>query len=372
MSIFKLGRNLIVSSFVLMTSMIGDAVIAQETEGVTAPKPVIEPWGYPLDAFDRETRPQDDFYRFANGGWLDTNEIPGDRSGIGFSIVMRERNEERMNTILDELIAHKPKRGTDGQKIRDLYLGFMNGTRIEKIGLKPFAKDLARIHSLETHEDVARAMADSALGLDGPFSFSVAIDSKDPENYAVWATHSGLSMPDRSYYLRQSERLEKTRTAYLEYLKKIIDSVGEGDRISAGSQALIEAVGGEQLASLVKALDDATTGRGEAVFELEKAIATHHWPRAERRNASRTYNVTTLPDLAGFAPGFPWAVFVKGLSISEETKIIIREKEAFPALADLFSETPVEVWRDYLLVQYINSNAQFMPKTYDEMRFEFH
>ncbi len=314
-------------------------------------KPVIEPWGYPLDAFDPETRPQDDFYRHANGGWLDNTEIPSDRSGTGFSIIMRERNDARMQAIIDRLNQTRQRRGSDGKKIRDLYKAFMDSAQIEKRGLKPFSVDESKIRSAKTHIDIARLMADPELGLDGPFGIFVSIDSKNPDANALWASHSGLSMPDRSYYLRESERLDETRAAYKKYLTKVIHLKTSQD-ISIGE-------------------DTESELRANAVFALEKAIATLHWTRAERRNASRTYNKMTIGELATFAPGFPWADYASIYTSDDTTPVIVREKEAFPALATLFEQTPVNVWRDYLMVRYINANAEFMPAIYDDARFEF-
>jgi len=344
-------------------------VILQNTS--QALRPVIEPWGYPIDAFDNNTRPQDDFYRHANGGWIDANEIPSDRSGIGFSVVMRERNETRMNEIIASLQTEQQKRGSDGQKIRDLYLAYLDEARIQKLGLKPFEKDLARIGAASSHGEIAALMADPVMGIGGPFGVFVNIDAKNPDAYAIWASHSGLSMPDRSYYLRDSERLEATRKAYRTYLRQAIGVTDRNARevyasiLNRKSATHNEAINGE--AAIFAIVEE----RANAVFDLEKSIAQLHWTRAERRNASRTYNPMSFDELEEFAPGFPWINFAAGLDVTGDARIILREKEAFPALAKLFADTPGAVWRDYLLVQYLGANAQFMPEAYDDLRFSF-
>ena len=332
------------------------AALAQTDDDVSRSSPVIKPWGYPLDAFDPQTRPQDDFYRYANGGWLDANEIPGDRSGIGFSVDMRERNEARMNEIMRVLKTDRQRRGSEGQKIRDLFISFMDEERIEKQGLKPFTKDIERIRSAQTHADIAKLMADPELGLDGPFTVFVSIDSKNPDAHTLWATHSGLSMPDRSYYLRESERLDVTREAYRGFIAKV----------------LVE-IDGDDTPTTLEAMDDATsiTPRADRVFDLEKKIAQAHWTRAERRNASRTYNPMTLGEMQNAFSEFPWADYISGFNTNSDTRIVVREKEAFEALANIFSETSVETWKDYLYVQYIASNAAYMPAHYDALRFSF-
>lgn len=368
-------RNILIATS-MMLAMIPSSVLAVEAveeEGPTAVAagPVIQPWGYPLDAFDNDTRPQDDFYRFANGGWLDANEIPSDRSGIGFSVVMRERNETRMTAVIDGLLKGRLKRGSASQQIRDLYLGFMDAERIEKTGTKPFEGDLVRISSASTHNDIAELMADPTLGLGGPFGVFVNIDSKNPERYAVWASHAGLSMPDRSYYLRDDERLQTARQAYRDYIGMALAILPEAN---PDVDEILEQIG--QFAGLEGLVIEADikpqVERADGVIALETAIAESHWTRAERRNADRTYNPMTMSELEAYAPGFPFQIYTDQLSdVPDINDIIIREKEAFPALAKLFAETPVEVWKDYLFVQYVSANAQFMPQKYDDLRFEF-
>ena len=306
--------------------------------------PVIKPWGYPLDAFDETTKPGDDFFQYANGGWLERTEIPSDRSGTGFSIVMMERNEARIAEIIADFSGAEVAAGSDAQKIRDLYNDFMDLEAIEAKGLDPVKEDLARIRAAQTHEDIAALMADPELGLGGPLSVYVTIDSKDPTTYVMGATHSGLGMPDRSYYLRDSERLNEMRVAYKEHLARMLALLGE-ENVDA---------------------------RADAVFGLEKEIATHHWERAKRRNADLTYNRMSIEELKDFAPGVPWDTVLNGLYLPTDGDIVVREKDAFPPLAALFAATPVELWQDYLLTSYISSNAAYLPEDIYLADFEFY
>lgn len=306
--------------------------------------PVIEPWGYPMDAFDQATKPGDDFFQFANGGWLNDTEIPSDRSGTGFSIVMQERNEARIAEIIEDLSGAEVEPGSNGQKIRDLYNDFMDVDAINAKGIEPILADAARIQAANSHEDIIRLMADPSLGLGGPIAIYVTIDSKQPDSYVMGATHSGLGMPDRSYYLRDSERLADARDAYKRHLVRMLDLLGEVD----------------------------SAPRAEAIFALETAIAEQHWTRADRRNADRTYNRMTIDELSAFAPGVAWTAAFDGLGLPTEGDVVVREKEAFPALAAVFADTPVEVWRDYLLVRLVSNNAASLSDEIYMANFEFY
>ena len=322
---------------VISGALLGTAVSAQET-------PMIEPWGYPLDALDRETKPGDDFYRFANGGWLDVTEIPADRTGVGFSTTMRDRNEERIAAIIADLAEARPRRGSNEQRIRDLYRSFLDTDRITSLGLTPIEADIERIQNLQTHEDVAAAMADPALALDGPFGAFVWIDSKDPENFIIWIGHSGLGLPDKSYYERESERLAETREHYRAHIGNMLSL--------AGIEGAAE--------------------KADAVFDLEKAIAALHWERAERRDANRTYNKMGRTTLLELAPEFPWAAYFESAGVAAADEFVIREKEAFPGLAALFAETPVETWRAYLTMHLLSGFARYLPPAFDDEGFDFY
>ncbi len=341
-----LGKAVKVLSMLFAAAVAGaHGVAAQESAGQdeTTATPVIEPWGYPLSALDRETPPGDDFYRFANGGWLDATQIPADRSGVGFSTVMRDRNEARIAAIIDSLAQMRVRRGTNEQRIHDLYNSFLDTDRIGERGLKPIAKDLDRIAKIKTHEEVAAAMADPALGLDGPFSASVWIDSKNPDRFIVWIGHSGLGLPDKSYYERDNERLVETREHYRAHIANMLSLAGAED-----AQA-----------------------EADAVFALEKAIAAMHWARADRRDANRTYNKMDRSELNGLAGGFPWSAYLESAGLDAAQEVVLREKDAFPALATLFAETPVEAWRSYLTFHLLSSFASYLPPAYDDEDFDF-
>ena len=333
--------------------------------------PLLKPWGYPLSAFDTKTRAQDDFYRYANGGWLDSNAIPAIRSGIGFSIDMSERVEARLSSIMQNLLNTRYPRGSDGQKIRDLYLSYMNGSRVERLGFKPFARDFEQIRLLETHKQVAAILAKSELGLAGPFRSSVTIDVENPDHYALAIAHDGLSMPDRSYYLRADKGLEVIRSAFKDYIYKLLVFEFISDpknrkiirRVSRSSKGALERNIGQHIGDLDQRVD--------ALFTLEKKIAELHWTRARRRDATLTYNPMTRRELEALAPDFPWAEFLKPYGAKIDTTLIVREETSFPNLAELFAQTPIEVWRDYIFVHYISANAEYMPEKIAQLRFSF-
>jgi putative endopeptidase len=172
----------------------------------------------------------------------------------------------------------------------------------------------------------------------------MGIDDKDPDKYAVFVSQSGLGLPDRDYYLLTEQGTVAARTAYRGYIEKMLD------------------LGGVENAAQ----------KADAIFALETEIAKIHWPRADRRDADKIYNPITIAELTRFAPQFPWLAFFNELGITgEQRQVIIAERSGFPPLAALFTKTPVPVWRDYLTFHYLDSHATYLPKRFDDARFDF-
>lgn len=313
------------------------------TAPVIKPSPVIKPWGYPLDALDRSTRPQDDLYQFANGGWIAETVIPDDRSAVGFSQIMRDRNEIRIKTIIDELVSSSVVKGSDQQKIRDLFQSYMDTDTINEAGLEPLAPFLAKVDAAKNADQIARIMADPLMSAPGPFAGFVSIDSKNPERYTVYLSHSGLALPDRSYYLRDSERLETVRQSYQDYLQKAFVRLGESEPEKAA----------------------------KSVYDLEKKIAEIHWDRVKQRNADLTYNPVSRTGLKDLAPGFPWDAFMEARGFGDRDDFIIRQLDAFAELARLFKNTAVETWQRYLKVRLLSAHSRYLSDEISQESFEF-
>lgn len=310
--------------------------------------PQVPPWGVNLSYIDTSIQPGDDFYAFANGGWLKTAEIPADRSSSGSWLELILRNDDRLKSVFAELHTDQNP-DAEARKLRDLYDAYMDTTQIEASGMQPSARDLERIAGLKTLEDVARAMGDPAWRLDGPFQMEISVDDKSPDAYVVKVGQSGIGLPDRDYYLKEDKALEATREAYRAYLRQMLELAGVQDAPS----------------------------RAAAIYALERDIAVASWPAADRQEAEAIYNPTPMSQLATLAPGFPWRAYFESAGIPArsakgERVVIVAEKSAFPKLAQICKATPVAVWRDYLTVQYLHAFADVLPKRIDDANFAMH
>jgi putative endopeptidase len=312
--------------------------------------PLIPPWGLHLEYIDRSVKPGDDFYTYANGRWVETARIPADRVSVGAWADAGERVDDRLRTIVADLHT-RTDLTPEERKLRDLYDAYTDSVAIEANGLGPLRKDLARITGARTREEIARLMADPALRLGGPFRMEIGADEKDPSAYAVKIGQGRLGLPNRDYYLRDDPALAKAREAYRKYLAETLASAGvtEAD----------------------------VPRRADAVYALEHEMAVAQWPAADRRDADKVYNPMTVPELASFAPGYPWAVTFDAAGIplrkgGADRTVIVREKSAFPKLAEIFASTPLPVWRDYLTVRCIHSFADYLPHRFRDADFAFY
>ncbi|HWA89944.1 MAG TPA: M13 family metallopeptidase [Rhizomicrobium sp.] len=310
--------------------------------------PAVPPWGVDLSYIDKSMKPGDDFFAYANNGWLKSAQIPADRSYAGVNLEVDKGNEVKLKGIIDDL--HEKSAPTaEETKLRNLYDAFVNTQAIEAAGLSHVQADLDRIAHVQSADEVAALMGTPSLGLDAPFGIYLGIDDKHPWSYSINLYQSGLGMPDRDYYLRDDKEIVDTREAYKKYLAQSLGFVGAAD----------------------------VTKRAQAIYDLEHAIAEAHWPAADRRDADKTYNPMKVSDLEGMAGDFPWRAFLGAGNIAMtspkgERMVIVAERSAFPKLAAIFKATPIQVWRDYLTVRYLHAFASVLPKKFDDADFAFY
>jgi putative endopeptidase len=300
-------------------------------------------FGIDLTARDLSVRPGDDFYRYADGHWLDTHHIPPDRTSWGSFAELQERTEAQLRGIIEALPAGAPS-GSIEQKVGDYYRAYLDTAAIERRGLKPARPALDAIAAARTHVDLARLMGRPDLELKSPLRVLITPDQKDPDRYIVAITQSGLGMPDRDYYLKD-------------------------DAVYAGLRAKYET----HVARLLALAGDAKSGdEARSILELETQIAKLHWPVAKRRERDLTYNLKTRAELEQLTPDFAWEQLLTADGLSGQRQFVVRELDAVEGLERLFLSVPVERWRAYFRYHYLVGVANVLPKAFDEEVFDFY
>ena len=269
--------------------------------------------------------------------------IPSDRSSWSTFLILRANAEQDVKAIVEEVSRQANKRGSIEQKIADFYGSYLDTAASEKAGLVPILDDLAAISAAKSHEDIASVMGRPGIRVGGPVSISTWPDAKNPDRYAVNIVQSGLSLPDRDYYLKDDAKFIEVRNEFRAYVGKMLAHVEYPE----------------------------STDAADAVVALETEIAKRQWTNEKRSNRDLTYNPKTQAELKAFAPDFPWSRTLAALGIPGQDFFVVKEAEAIARLTMLFRVTPVETWRAYMTFHYLNDMADVLPAAFDDLSFDF-
>ena len=303
--------------------------------------------GIDVRNMDTKVRPQDDFYRYTNGAWLEKTTIPADKSRWGSFDELRENSVTNLRAIVDGIVAQKDKAsGSEAQKIGDLYESFMNEDQREALGLKPLQADFARIDAVNDKAGLPALIAYfNQMRITAPFGVRVAQDAKDATQYAVYLGQSGLGLPDRDYYLNQTDaKLKDARAKYQVLIEKMLTQAGEKD------------VG----------------LRAAEIVALETELAKVQWTRVENRNPVKTYNKFELAKLNELAPGYDWNAQLRAADLEGKvTSVIVTQPSYLTGFAKAMDSTPLVTWKAYFKWHVISQYAPYLSKSYVSDSFAF-
>jgi len=304
--------------------------------------------GIDTTGMDRTVRPQDDFFRFVNGAWVDKTAIPPDRSNYGSFAILTERAQEALRGILEAEALNPSTAGTISQKVGGFYKSFVDEARIEALGVQPLNGELAAIGNVAAVRDFPALFARvSRIGVRLPFQVAVFQDPQHSDVYAVQINQAGLGMPDRDYYLRTDDRFVAIRQAYVDHITKMFTLAGRKDPASAAAR----------------------------ILALETTLAQKQWDRARNRDRNATYNKMPLDALLASTPSFDWRVFIANTvapaAAPNVTEVIVRQPDYLKSVDEALSATPVETWKDYLRFALIARYADDLPAAFVDAQFDF-
>jgi putative endopeptidase len=334
------------TSFALSLALFLTGVaLAAEPAATTAPTTAerFGKWGVDLEGMDRSVKPGDDFFRYVNGKWAAKTQIPPDKTSFGAFVILRDLSEARVRALLDRWAADKTlKPGSDEAKVSAIYRTFLDEKTAEKLDAKPIQTRLDEIRKAESREGLARLMGRS-LGIFGRsfFGAGVSDDAKNPDRYALYLSQSGLGLADREFYLRDNYKPQKER--YQKYVADMLRLIGW----------------------------DEPEKNAADVVALETKIAEAHWTRAESRNRDKTYNPATIAELEKTASGFPWGAWFKEAGIEKAERAVVRQNTAFPKLAAIFGDAPLETLKAWQAFGIADVAAPFLSKRFVDTNWEF-
>ncbi|HEX7943150.1 MAG TPA: M13-type metalloendopeptidase [Phenylobacterium sp.] len=324
------------------TSLAADAANAPETSATDLTKaPRMGSWGFDLAGRGAGVSAGQSLFGYANGTYMEKLVIPADRSSYGAFNALDELSRARMRAVIDKASANKAATGPE-QQVGALYRSFMDEAAVEALGAKPLQADLAKLRSAKTRDDVARLMGMTAKGFgQNFFNPQVYDDAKDPLKYAVYLSQGGITLPDRDYYLE--EKFAPQRKAYEAYIAQMLKLGGW----------------------------TAPEANAKAILAMETEIAKVSWAQDERRDADKTYNPYTLPELEKLAPGFNWKAMLAGADLTAAKRVVVAENTAFPKIAAIYAKTDVDVLKAWLAFTTIDQGANYLSKDFVDAKFEF-
>jgi len=305
-------------------------------------KPSFGDWGYDATAMDSSVKPGDDFFAYVNGAWDKRTQIAADRTFAGIDSVLNDQIDKDVHAIVEDMAKDPSGNGRIGQQIGDMYASWMDEDRVEKLGADPLKPYLAKIAAAKTRGDLVELFAEP--GFDSPLNVFIIPDLKNPTHYAVSAGQGGLGMPTRDYYLLKGDKYDAYRKAYRDYIIKI-----------------------ETLAGIPDA-----EAKADRIIALETQIAKVHWAPEQSRDVDKVYNPMTRAKLRTFAPQFDWDRGLAKSGLAKVDKVVVTQTTAIQAEGKLFASVPLQTWKDWTAFHFISSNAEFLPKAFDEAQFDFY
>ena len=336
------------SRFVLACVVLGAVPFSAQ------PASVQEVHGIELSHMDRSVKPGDDFYEYTNGEWLKQTQIPPDRAVVNVFSVLDDLSNQRTADLIREIAKSNPAAGSESRKVADLYNSYMNESAIEAKGVSPLKPHLEAIAAIRDKQQLAHALGETLrndvdalnntnFSTPNLFGMWVAPGFDDSDHYMPYLMQGGLQLPDREYYLSDSEHMKSLRTQYQAHIAAMLRLAG---------------------------FDDAD-GRAARILALEHAIAEKHRSLAENEDIHKANNPWSQADFSAKAPGLDWPEYFRGAGLTDVKTFIVWQPEAFTAESALVESTPLDTWKDWMAFHLIDGYAGVLPKTFSDTRFDF-
>ncbi len=296
---------------------------------------------------DLTMQPGENFYQYANGGWMIQNPLPDAKSRYGSFDKLAEENRENVKQVIEKAAAEKGAPGTISQKIGDFFAAGMDSAAIEKAGITPIQSLLDEVNNISNREELVTVISSlQRKQIASLFYFFSSADQKNSEMTIAGIYQSGLGMPDRDYYLDDSERSVKLREAYKTYMTTLFSLIGNAE-------------------------DDAAK-MTETILAFETKLAEASNTRMENRDPHKTYNKTDVDGLVKMAPEFPWNQYLEGIHVPAPGDINVFQPHFLGEIAKLYQSESLETWKTFLTAVVVRESASYLSSNFVDANFEFY
>ncbi len=307
-----------------------------------APKALVS--GIDQSQFDNAIRAQDDFYRHVNGQWLKNNPVPSDKSNYGSFTKLADDAEAQLKKIIEESANAKDKKaGSDEQKVGDYYSAYMNEAKADELGLKPIEAELAAIDALKDRKELGKLFAQMIRNGVNIVPGYIDTDAKNSSQYMLYIFQGGTGLPDRDYYLDQTDEFKTIRAKYKTHIGNMLTLAKVGDAAMA-----------------------------EKILALETQIAEAQWTKVDSRDADKTYNKYEFADLPKLSPNFDWPGFIDGMGVGKSPGIVVSQPSFFTAWDGILQKTELSTIKAWLKWNVLSTYAELLSKPFVDENFAFY
>jgi putative endopeptidase len=290
--------------------------------------------------------PAQDFYSYANGGWLARHPIPASEAACGIGDLVKEELYAKLRAIGEDAAKTPAAEGSDSRKIGDFWATAMDESKADAAGLTPLQEELTRIDSIKSVGDVLDVSFALRPWMVETFcSVSVGQDEKQSDLMSVHIGQGGLGLPERDFYFNPEKGTARIRQEYIAHLTRMLKLLGRDSR-HAGKAA-------------------------NQVMAFETALAKASRKLEDLRDPEKNYHKMTPVELtAKHTPLVHWQNRLAAMSLKPDL-VIVGQPEFFTALNRLLTDTPVPVLKDYLRLQLVSNYAGFLSKAWEDEDFAF-
>ena len=303
----------------------------------------------PLDPINLDTTcaPCQNFFQYANGGWLKRSTIPGDQPRWGSFNELQEQNYAALQDVLTD--AARNAATTQDPNLRKLgtfYGTCMDSTAIQKAGIHPLARELDRIEAIHDPAGVQAAITHlHDLGIPAGFVFRSTPDAKKSSRTIAEIYQGGLGLPDRNYYLNTDSTSQQIRKEYVGHVSRML-------RLSGVERAKAE-------------------GSAGAIMQLETALARASMTKEAQRNPEAVYHLMTADQLQKSTPAIAWRGYFDDLGVTKIRDLNVAQPEFLHVLDSLVTAAPLESWKAYLRWNVLANTALALASPFVTESFRF-
>lgn len=297
--------------------------------------------------FDTDVRPQDDFYTYVNGLWIQNHPVPKTESSWSTFNELSDKSKNAIRTIVETAAANKAaKAGTNTQRIGDFYASGMDSAAVEKAAFTPLAEDFAAIEKMKTTADLWQVMAaQHKIQIGSGFGFAVFSDFKNSSLNVPYITQSGTVLPDKDYYFSKDEGMDELRAEYVKHIGAMLSLAGD------------KGVMAEQNA--------------KAVMNIETMFADSSMTSEAQRNIEIQYNKMTLAEISKQCPSFNWTEYYKSIGANGMKEIIVTQPAFIRQFNAMIGKVSLADWKSYFRWQLVHGVAGKMHKAVVDENFHF-